>query len=73
MIDIYKKTSERFTAIISQRERQAKSICEHSEILNALKKKKGNLAEKLMIEHVENAKQALLEEINSRKNQNNDK
>jgi len=63
--DIYKRTSERFTAIISRRVRQEESIREHRDILKALKAKKEMQIERLMIRHVENAKKALLKEIGS--------
>jgi len=66
--NVYKKTRERFSEIISQKKRQAKSIEEHKIILKALIEKKGELAEKLMREHIENGKDALLQEIELREN-----
>ena len=62
--NVHKRTSERFSEIISQKKRQAESIKEHKFILKALIEKNEELAETLMIEHIENAKQTLLEEIN---------
>jgi len=62
--NVHKRTSERFSEIISRKKRQAESIKEHKFILKALIEKNEELAETLMIEHIENAKQTLLEEIN---------
>ena len=62
--NVCKRTSERFSEIISQKKRQTESIKEHKCILKALIERNEELAEKLMIEHVENAKQTLIEEIN---------
>ena len=71
--NVYKRTSERFCEIISQKKRQAESIEEHKVILKALIKKDGELAENLMRKHVENAKQELLREINIKENNNKKK
>ncbi|MCJ7788865.1 MAG: GntR family transcriptional regulator [Candidatus Atribacteria bacterium] len=67
---VYKKSRERFSEIISQKNRQRKSIEEHKEILKALKEKDEKLVEQLMIRHIENGKEALLQEIELRKNNN---
>jgi len=66
--NVYKKSRERFSEIISQKKRQAKSIEEHKIILQALIKKNEELAEQLMREHIENGKEALIQEIELREN-----
>ena len=66
--NVYKKTSERFSEILSRKRRQEKSIKEHKEILEALMKKDGELTEFLMRKHIENGKEALLQEIELREN-----
>ena len=48
---VYKKSRERFSEIISQKNRQRKSIEEHKEILKALKEKDEKLVEQLRIEY----------------------
>ena len=65
---VYKKSKERFSEIISQKNRQRKSIEEHKEILKALKEKDEKLVEQLMRRHIENGKEALLQEIELREN-----
>jgi DNA-binding GntR family transcriptional regulator len=67
---VYKKSRERFSEIISQKNRQRKSIEEHKEILKALKEKDEKLVEQLMRRHIENGKEALLQEIELRENNN---
>jgi len=66
--NVYKKSRERFSEIISQKKRQEKSIKEHKIILQALIKKDEELVEHLMREHIENAKEDLLQEIELREN-----
>jgi len=66
--NVYKRTSERFSEIISKKKRQAESIEEHKVILKALIEKKDELAEQLMRKHIENGKEALLQEIELREN-----
>ena len=51
-----------------QKKRQAESIEEHKVILKAIIEKNDELAEQLMIEHIENGKEALLQEIELREN-----
>jgi len=65
---VYKKSRERFSEIISQKKRQEKSIKEHKIILQALIKKDEELVERLMRRHIENGKEALLQEIELREN-----
>jgi len=65
---VYKRSRERFSEIISQKNRQRKSIEEHKEILKALKEKDEKLVEQLMRRHIENGKEALLQEIELREN-----
>lgn len=64
--NLYKKSRERFSTIISQRKRQEKSIEEHREILKVLIQKDDKLVEQLMREHIENGKIALIQEIKLR-------
>lgn len=61
--NVYRRSSERFSEILSRKRRQEKSIKEHKEILGALMKKDGELTEFLMRKHIENGKKALLQEI----------
>ncbi len=63
---IYKKFRERFSEIISRKNRQMKSIEEHKEILKAIKEKDEKLVEHLMRRHIENGKEVLLQEIEFR-------
>jgi DNA-binding GntR family transcriptional regulator len=66
--NIRKKSRERFAEVISQKKRQAKSIEEHKMIVDAIIKKDEVLAEKLIREHIENAKEDLIKEIELREN-----
>lgn len=66
--NLYKKFRERFSEIVSQKKRQEESIKEHKTILQALIKKDEELAEQLMREHIENGKEALIQEIELREN-----
>ena len=66
--NVYKRTRECFSEIISKKKRQAESIEEHKVILKAIIEKNDELAEQLMIEHIENGKEALLQEIELREN-----
>jgi DNA-binding GntR family transcriptional regulator len=61
--NVYRRSSERFSEILSRKKRQKESIEEHKVILKSLIEKNGELAEKLMREHIENGKKALLQEI----------
>lgn len=61
--NLYKKSRERFSEIISKTDRQQKSIEEHKMIVQAIIKKDEELTEKLMREHIENGKKALIKEI----------
>ncbi len=64
--NLYKKSRERFSEIISKADRQKKSIEEHKMIVEAIIKKDSLLAEKLMREHIVNGKEALIQEIELR-------
>ena len=66
--NLYKKSRERFSEIISKADRQKKSIEEHKMIVEAIIKKDSLLAEKLMREHIVNGKEALIQEIELREN-----
>lgn len=59
----YKRLNERFSRIISNMKRQKEAIEEHQKILNAVENRDAELAEKLMCEHMENAKITLTREI----------
>lgn len=61
--NVYRRSSERFSEILSRKRRQEKSIKEHKDILEAFMKKDAKLAESLMRKHIENGKEALLQEI----------
>ena len=61
--NVYRRSSERFSEILSRKKRQKESIEEHKVILKSLIEKNIELAEKLMREHIENGKKALLQEI----------
>lgn len=61
--NVYRRSSERFSDILSRKIRQEKSIEEHKEILEALMKNDAKLAESLMRKHIENGEEALLQEI----------
>jgi len=64
--NIRKKSRERFSEVISQKKRQARSIEEHKMIVDAIMKKDEELAEKLVREHIKNAKEDLIKEIELR-------
>jgi len=66
--NVYRRSSERFSEILSRKRRQEKSIKEHKKILEALMKKDAEIAESLMRKHIENGKGALLQEIELREN-----
>lgn len=69
MLDnVYRRSSERFSEILSRKKRQKESIKEHKAILEVLINKDEELAEKLMRKHIENGKEALLQEIELRDN-----
>jgi len=75
--NVYKRSRERFSEILSRKKRQEKSIEEHKAILEALIKKDEKLVEKLMKKHIENGKEDLLQQIelqenNSEKNNNSE-
>jgi len=61
--NVYKRSRERFSEILSRKKRQKESIKEHKAILEALIKKDEELAEKLMKKHIENGKEDLLQQI----------
>lgn len=61
--NLYKRSRENFTVIISEKERQMEAVKEHKKIVKALKEKNEKLAETLMKQHAENAKKALEKEI----------
>lgn len=67
MIDnLYKKSRERFSEILSKTDRQKESIEEHKVIIKAIINKDAILAEKLMREHIVNGKESLIKEIELR-------
>lgn len=66
--NVYRRSSERFSEILSRKKRQKESIKEHKDILKAFMKKDAKLAESLMRKHIENGKEALLQEIELRDN-----
>jgi len=66
--DVYKRSRERFSEILSRKKRQEKSIEEHKVILEALIKKDEELAEQLMKKHIENGKEDLLQQIELQEN-----
>ncbi len=66
--DVYKKSRERFSEILSRKKRQKKSIEEHKIILEAIIKKEGELAEQLMKKHIENGREDLLQQIELQEN-----
>lgn len=66
--NVYRRSSERFSEILSRKKRQKESIKEHKAILEVLINKDEELAEKLMRKHIENGKEALLQEIELRDN-----
>ena len=66
--DVYKKSRERFSEILSRKKRQKESIEEHKIILEAIIKKEGELAEQLMKKHIENGREDLLQQIKLQEN-----
>jgi len=73
--NVYERSRERFSEILSRKERQKESIKEHKAILEALIKKDEELAEQLMKKHIENGKEDLLKQIELQENnyiKNND-
>jgi DNA-binding GntR family transcriptional regulator len=73
--DVYKRSRERFSEILSRKKRQKESIEEHKVILEALIKKDEELIEQLMKRHIENGKEDLLQQIELQDNisaKNND-
>jgi DNA-binding GntR family transcriptional regulator len=66
--NVYKRSRERFSEILSRKKRQEKSIEEHKVILEALIKKDEELAEQLMRKHIENGKEDLLQQIELQEN-----
>ncbi len=66
--NVYERSRERFSEILSRKKRQKESIEEHKIILEALIRKDEELVEQLMREHIENAKETLLQEIEIREN-----
>jgi len=73
--DVYKRSRERFSEILSRKKRQKESIEEHKVILEALIKKDEELVEQLVKRHIENGKEDLLKQIKLQENisaKNND-
>jgi DNA-binding GntR family transcriptional regulator len=66
--NVYKRSRERFSEILSRKKRQKESIEEHKVILEALIKKDEELAEQLMKKHIENGKEDLLQQIELQEN-----
>ena len=66
--NLYKRSRERFSEILSRKKRQKKSIEEHKVILEALIKRDEELAEQLMRKHIENGKEDLLQQIELQEN-----
>ncbi|HDK26416.1 MAG TPA: FCD domain-containing protein, partial [Candidatus Atribacteria bacterium] len=66
--DVYKRSRERFSEILSRKKRQKESIEEHKVILEALIKKDEELAEQLMKKHIENGREDLLQQIELQEN-----
>ncbi len=67
MIDnLYKKSRERFSEILSKTDRQKESIEEHKKIVQVIIEKDAILAEQLMREHIVNGKESLIKEIELR-------
>jgi DNA-binding GntR family transcriptional regulator len=64
ILDIhYNRSKERFSAITSNIKRQTVAIKEHEEILKAIENKNEVLSERLMRQHMNNAKEAIMQEI----------
>ena len=66
--NVYKRSRERFSEILSRKKRQEKSIEEHKAILEALIRKDEELAEQLMRKHIENGREDLLQQIELQEN-----
>jgi len=66
--NVYKRSRERFSEILSRKKRQEKSIEEHKVILEALIKRDEELVEQLMKKHIENGKEDLLQQIELQEN-----
>ena len=66
--NVYKRSRERFSEILSRKKRQKESIEEHKAILEALIRKDGEQAEQLMKKHIENGKEDLLQQIELQEN-----
>ena len=66
--DVYKRSRERFSELLSRKKRQKESIEEHKIILEALIKKDEELAEQLMKKHIENGREDLLQQIELQEN-----
>ena len=66
--NVYERSRERFSEILSRKERQKESIEEHKVILEAIIKKDEELAEQLMKKHIENGKEDLLQQIELQEN-----
>jgi len=66
--NVYKRSRERFSEILSRKKRQKESIEEHKAILGALIKKDGKQAEQLMRKHIENGKEDLLQQVELQEN-----
>jgi len=66
--NVYKRSRERFSEILSRKKRQKESIEEHKVILEALINKDEELVEQLMKKHIENGKEDLLQQIELQEN-----
>ena len=66
--NVYERSRERFSEILSRKKRQKESIEEHKVILEALIKKDEELVEQLMKKHIENGKEDLLQQIELQEN-----
>jgi len=66
--NVYERSRERFSEILSRKKRQKESIEEHKVILEALIKQDEERAEQLMRKHIENGKEDLLQQIELREN-----
>jgi len=66
--NVYERSRERFSEILSRKKRQKESIEEHKVILEALIKKDEELVDQLMKEHIENGKEDLLQQIELQEN-----
>jgi len=66
--NVYERSRERFSEILSRKKRQKESIEEHKVILEAIIKKDEELVEQLMKKHIENGKEDLLQQIELQEN-----